>query len=393
VVIKNSEPTLEGARTLLDDHFAQSIVPREAVEKWGDLNDWHRMIGTGPFILKDFVAGSSITTVRNPDYFGRDERYPQNQLPYVDKIVYLLIPDTSTADAAMRTGKIDWLSGVDWERQRQFKKTSPDLLSVDMPQNAITLHMQVDKSPFDDIRVRKALQMSIDLKTLAATYYGGTVPATPVGSMAHQAYRADYETWPQEVKDGYAYNPDGAKKLLKEAGFPNGFKTTITTTSPYVDILSIIKSYFSAIGVDLAIDVKDPGAYNTFVSGANAVMSTPTRGAGAAWGTLPPMPALSYRVKSNPNAYPQGRINDPVMEALYVKANQSIDESERAKIIREADMYIISQQWTVNLVRTFNYEVYQPWVKGYKNVSLIERTGHIFTRLWIDQGLKRSMGR
>ena len=392
LVIKNSEPSLEGTRTLLDDHFVNSAVPREAVAQWGDLNDWKRQIGSGPFILKEYVAGSSLTAVRNPGYFGHDELRPQNQLPYVDRVVYLTIPDNSTADAAMRTGKLDWVGGIEWERANYFKKTSPQLLMADMPMSAITLHVQVDKPPFNDIRVRKALQMSLDLKTLAATYYGGTVPGTPVGAIAHQGYRADYDSWPQEVKDGYAYNPEGAKKLLAEAGYPSGFKTTITTTAINVDLLSIIKDYWSKVNVDLVFDVKESGAYNTYVGAGNAVMSTPTRGAGAAWGTLPPVPALSYKTKAHPLAFPQGRISDPVMEDLYIKVGLSLDEDKRMGLIREADMYIISQQWTINLVRRITYEVYQPWVKGYKDVSLTERTGHIFSRLWIDQGLKKAMG-
>ena len=56
----------------------------EAVKQWGNLNDWHHAIGTGPFILTDFVAGSSATMVKNPNYWGYDERYPQNKLPYID---------------------------------------------------------------------------------------------------------------------------------------------------------------------------------------------------------------------------------------------------------------------------------------------------------------------
>ena len=65
-----------------------TIENPDAVKQWGNLNDWHHAIGTGPFILTDFVAGSSVTLVKNPNYWGYDERYPQNQLPYVDKLKY-----------------------------------------------------------------------------------------------------------------------------------------------------------------------------------------------------------------------------------------------------------------------------------------------------------------
>ena len=70
--------------SLLALNPSQVFEAREAVEKWGDLSDWHHAIGTGPFILKDFVSDNSATLIKNPNYWGYDERYPQNQLPYVD---------------------------------------------------------------------------------------------------------------------------------------------------------------------------------------------------------------------------------------------------------------------------------------------------------------------
>jgi hypothetical protein len=72
--------------TLHNAYQAQCLENPEAVKKWGDLTDWHHAIGTGPYILKDFVPGKSATLVKNPDYWGHDERYPQNQLPYLDSI-------------------------------------------------------------------------------------------------------------------------------------------------------------------------------------------------------------------------------------------------------------------------------------------------------------------
>ena len=78
--------------TMITNHNpTAAIVAREAVEKWGDVGDWHHAIGTGPFILQDFVSGVSATLVRNPDYWGHDARYPQNKLPYVDKLKVLII--------------------------------------------------------------------------------------------------------------------------------------------------------------------------------------------------------------------------------------------------------------------------------------------------------------
>ena len=105
----NQESILETIQT----QGAYSIIENpEAVALWGDLSDWHHAIGSGPFILTDFVSGTSTTMVKNPNYWMYDERYPQNKLPYVDSIKYLVIPDNATALAGMRTGKIDVMDAL-----------------------------------------------------------------------------------------------------------------------------------------------------------------------------------------------------------------------------------------------------------------------------------------
>jgi len=79
----------------------------EAVKKWGDVRDWHHAIGTGPWILDDFVPGVSATMIKNPNYWGHDERYPQNKLPYINRVNFSIIPDQEKTMAEMRAGRID----------------------------------------------------------------------------------------------------------------------------------------------------------------------------------------------------------------------------------------------------------------------------------------------
>jgi len=133
------------------------IYPPELVQA-GD-EDWHNAVGTGPFMLKDFVVDSSLTLVKNPDYWGYDELHPNNRLPYVDKVVGLIVPDISTQIAALRTGKLDQILTVNWEQAQQLKKTNPQLISRPYRAVCLTLQMRNDKAPFTDIRVRKAMQM------------------------------------------------------------------------------------------------------------------------------------------------------------------------------------------------------------------------------------------
>jgi len=171
-------------QNLLAPHPGQVFEAREAVEKWGDIGDWHHAIGTGPFLLKDFVSGSSATVIRNPNYWGSDERYPQNKLPYVDTVKFLIIPDDDEALAAMRAGKIDLISPVSFQVARAMHKTNPEILQIPIPfRQTISLDPRIDKAPFNDIRVRQAMQLAIDLPAIAKDYYLGTVEPYPTHSL------------------------------------------------------------------------------------------------------------------------------------------------------------------------------------------------------------------
>jgi len=82
---------------MLDVKLSLCLENPDAVRKWGDVSDWHHAIGTGPFILKDFVSESHAVLVKNHNYWGYDERHPQNQLPYIDTIKYRYVPDNAAA--------------------------------------------------------------------------------------------------------------------------------------------------------------------------------------------------------------------------------------------------------------------------------------------------------
>ena len=148
----------------------------------GQVSDWHHAVGCGPFIVEvqTFVSGSSVTLVRNPNYYGMDERHPQNQLPYADKVSVLIFPDLTTALSAMRTGKIDIMYGLSNTDATNMKKSNPKT-HTDTVQgtNTLTIEARNDKAPFNNLQVREALQEAIDLPTIAQTYYQGNCSPYP----------------------------------------------------------------------------------------------------------------------------------------------------------------------------------------------------------------------
>ena len=158
----------------------EDIEASDVIQKYGSANDWHNAVGTGPFILTDFVDGSSATMIKNLNYWGYDERYPQNQLPYVDSFKILIIPDDATVLAGLRTGKIDIIEQTSLQAAQQMQKTNPQILQLSVPAaNSASITPRVDVKPFNDIRVRQAMQMAIDLPTISKSYYGGTTSPNP----------------------------------------------------------------------------------------------------------------------------------------------------------------------------------------------------------------------
>ena len=83
--MKLTEPSINAQDSLIRE-AKDWILPAEVIERYGDYKDWRNVVGTGPFILTDYVEGVSKSYVKNPDYWGFDEKYPENRLPYIDEL-------------------------------------------------------------------------------------------------------------------------------------------------------------------------------------------------------------------------------------------------------------------------------------------------------------------
>ncbi len=388
VVFELPQPSLAYIRMIFGEHPYSSIVPKEAVDLWGDLNDWTRVLGTGPFMVTDFVSATSTTEVRNPNYWAFDEHYPENQLPYIDRIKTLIIPDSSTALAALRTGKIDSVTGLDYQQAEVLRGTAPLLVEEKRAGSAPGIIFPLQTPPWNDIKVRRAFQMAVDLKAIGESYYGGLTDGTPVGLIMHDAYRAKYEDWPQEVKDNYAYNPEEAKELLAEAGFPNGLKCTLTARAGRddMDLYQIVQFYLKEIGVDMEIEIFEPTVWNDYVFAKRAELVTASRD--PFFSPVKPVDRL-LQMSARHRDVALTEMNDPVFDEIYLKAAGATTDEDQMKYCIEGDMYAISQQWGLILQPTFTFNFRQPWVKRVINS---ENSGQVYSRLYIDQELKESMG-
>jgi len=388
--------------TMQANALVQCIEAREAVEKWGNLNDWHHAIGTGPFTLRDFVPGSSATLIKNPNYWGHDERHPENRLPYIDKLKVLIIPDDDSALSAMSAGKIDIVEGISFRKAKEMRKTSPEILQIPTVFGVETIDPRNDKPPFNDIRVRKAMQLAIDLPTIATTYYDGNADPEPsaLTSKYMMGWGFPYQEWPKDLKDEYIYNPTMAKQLLDDAGYPNGFKTNIVADATGdLGLLQIVQSYFTQVGIDMEIRPVEPAKWMTFVKSSHKHDQLAQRtGQGQLGLSYEPIRHLNGLMTGYPHNYMM--ISDAVFDRFFARAMAATSIDETKKVVKEANEYIARQHFTISLCQTKTFNLYQPWLKGYngQNGATSADTGGpllLFfypARFWIDQDLKKRLG-
>jgi peptide/nickel transport system substrate-binding protein len=404
VVFKFKTPNPELImETLHNVSLAQCLENPDVVKKYGDMRDLHHAVGTGPFILKDYVSDSHLSLVRNPDYWAHDERHPQNKLPYIDRLKYLIIPDEAEAIEAMRAGKVDVMSNISFGQALAIKKTNPEIVQIrNTGGPTVTLQPRYDKAPYNDIRVRKALQMAIDLPFIAGSHYGSTAEPYPstLTNRDVKGWGFPYEIWPQELKDEYAYNPARAKQLLAEAGYPHGFKTNVVAASDGdMELLKIVQGNFADIGIDMEIRVLDVAEWVHYVEIEKRHDQLIYRPYGPLGHTYAPLRAITrFRTGYSANHM---MVADPVFDAFYPRAAAAATEGELKQVLKEANEHVARQHYAVSLLIPIQYHLCQPWLKGFhgQGHSIWMGTGgpsmlsFYAARFWVDRKLKKSFGR
>lgn len=240
-----------------------SILNREACEEADEAgggpsvtkfgNDPEYTVGCGPFILKEWVLNDHVYLEANPDYW--------QGAPAIEGVVIKVIPDADTEKMLFESGQTD-IFDLDVARhlipEYQESEEWSDNIVPKTVLGVTYLAINENIEPFDDVNVRKALQMAIDKETIIEEMYSGTaVPANGIYPPGLIGYNEDLEEIP--------YDPEGAKELLAEAGYPDGFDMTIATTAnddqATTDLVAIIQQQFAEIGVNVTIDQMDEASW------------------------------------------------------------------------------------------------------------------------------------
>ena len=355
------------------------IVAREVLEKYGDLKRAETAIGTGPFMLERYEPNVKTIFRRHPAYF-------QSGLPAVDGVDWLVMEDEAAQLAAYRTGQIDCGPWHGWVVRQQdlagLKKTHPQLAYQDFLSNVTTgIYMRTDKPPLNDVRVRRAVSHAVDRQAIIEAVYLRGEPTPAIGrGLSEWSPRID------QLGPGaryYRHDPKEARRLLAEAGFPQGLKTQLSVTSGYgsdvLDSFQLAQRQLKESGIDAELKVQEYGAYisTTFLGKFEGMAMGPFS---IAW---EPHTAL-YGMYTPEQPRNSGHVADAKMNAMVKEQMRTKDLEARRKIVFDIQRYAAEQQYYVYLYSTMLTGSWQPFVKNYAPNPSFDY-GNRAAALWLER--------
>jgi len=385
---------------IMRENLCGRVMPPELWDAYGydSATEWQYDVGTGPYMITDYVAGNAVQLTRNPDYWMTDPIGPGegNQLPYIENLKYIIMQDASTRQAALRSGKVDVLNAMYPEDKDLLIQTNPDLVYAERGQWGVApLFMKTTEAPFNDIKVRKAMMMATNFQEINDGLYDGmgdiiSWPYFDVKGYEPLFVSLDDPDCTPEIRELYTYNPDKAKQLLADAGYPDGFKTTLALTSDAVDYYSILQDYWSQVGIDFDLNISpDPGAHIGVAFSVSYDM--------IAIGTSPNSSYPEQSLYAAQNWVNCSLINEPMVneKAEEVRRLAITDFQASMELCRPLVLYLLEQAYCVPTPRVPTYSVWWPWLKNYSGENSVGYwgTGEWVKFIWIDQNEKDDLGK
>jgi len=319
---------------------ATFVVDKAWVEKWGK-NVNHHPLGTGPFMFSKWVPGQEIDFVRNPNYWDASK-------VWLDGIDFKFGATPTAAVLKLERGDIDVLGDglPPGEQVRVAKDPNWKNNIASAPQVAwYYVFMNVREKPFDNIKVRQAVNYAINTAKLQKLLAGQGKALNQIFPEGMPGYQANAQF--------YTYDPTKAKQLLAEAGFPNGFKTTFWThnVDPFPKISQSIQYDLSQVGIKADIKQLEQGTYWTAIANQNEHVPI---GMNDWWMDYPDPSDWIGPNFTKTSALTNGSYNaswwwDPQCEALWQQSNTEMDPAKRIQLFVEMQQIIMEQAPVVPL--------------------------------------------
>ena len=347
------------------------IVSEDVVAENGDLQEV--VVGTGPFRFVEYLPQTRMVLERNDEFWGMDA--DGNQLPFLDGITFQFYPDATARTTAIQTGNADLIEYVP-AADVEVLRADPNVEVVGgLSANFRSIYFNVERPPFDDVNVRRAISYAIDEQAVVdlALFGTGGVPATGTTIPASNYY--GIETSPYVGRD-----LEAARAALAESGYPDGFEYDLYVTSTY-DFLrtpaEVIQANLADIGITTNIVAEDwtiylpkalDGDFGATILGES--------------GQSDPDDFL-FNVFYTDNGGNLGNFSDPELDALLEQGRQVADQEERRAIYVEAQERILDLAPHVFLFHSSQFEALRTDVMGFEHFPNTSYLGLRTT--WLDR--------
>lgn len=330
VQITTTHPTPDFLTRLSWGHAG--IISAEAVEQYGADIDW-TPVGTGPYMYESHVPGESVTLAAFHDYWGGE--------PALGGIVYRTVEEDGTRVALLETGELDVIANLPPADLARLQQRQDVAVLAEPGSRVMHIGINTGKAPFNDVRVRQALNYAIDQEGLIAGVLQGVgEPASSVISPT---------VWGYSAVSPYEYNPERARELLREAGYPDGFKTTIRTPQGryYQDRATAVavQSMLGEVGIQAEVQVVDWATYLELLRKPAAENDTELYLLGWESGTGD----IGYLLDLvlNPSAFPPSGWNtmfyeNPRATELMAAVGREMDSGRRVELANELQEVVVN---------------------------------------------------
>jgi ABC-type transport system substrate-binding protein len=356
------------------------IMPREVIEADGDAT--RRVIGSGPFIFDKFEPGISVSGKKNPNYYRKGE-------PHVDDFVALIIPDTATQLAALRSRQLDFYQLLSQSDIAPLKQTNPEIQFVEWEYLYIPfVYWKPDQPPFNDPRVRQAVSMALNRDGMIQTVYAGR------GNWNNAIPWALSEWWldPRGPDMGpgakyFKYDPAEAKALLAAAGYPDGLKVEMLSTPGYgqifVQMVELVQQDLKIVGIDADIKMQE---YTNYI--ATTFAGKFEGGNRLVFGLETPFTEphdLLFNMYNPKGTRNHAGINDPRLNAMIEKEMKTLDKAEHKKQIFDIQRYLAEQMYYPPHAAPLGTAALQPNVKDFFPRSDYGLGAEVVPKVWLDR--------
>ena len=367
-------------------------APPETIELGTD-DPWNQS-GTGPWMTVEggYVAGSKVEFEKNPDWWATyTYEGSEYSIPFIDGIVQIVIPQEAARLAALRTGKIDKLRDVRTSDWSSIEESNPDLGKVKPLQGAHMFWMPMNKPPFDDLQVRRAMNMALDRQVFADNLYEGDAvlfafPSSPEWPLHY----VPLDQQPESVQEYFVYDPVKAGELLDAAGYPldsDGTRFEIdlmirNTIELELESAQIAVDFWDDIGVKVTLDLVDSPVIQSRLFEKqydfmfNALVARPN--------------ALNdFRAGHQWN---RANLNDPEWHAMWEDVLAATESDEQIARIKAANTGFLELSPVVQVPAGFGGDYWQPWVQNHNGERILAFVDYStkWAYIWLDRDMREN---